>query len=236
MKFVLVTGCPRSGTTPLTGWLGMSPNVVSLCESRRTLAMHRLLDEARRFKTTSGELATIKSCAGMMMRKLYDTGVAVVVDKEPLEPIAFPHGDFESYLDDVVDVLDSKLLFMIRDPVTTVFEILSRLWGHSRVAGEPEKRTLPEAIAIWREATETAIKYAGRENVRLQSYEKLVVDSPHQSIYICDFVGATLPSVEFPAQIVTHRLTEDFRATVESATSDLWRAVQRVLSELATRR
>ena len=124
MKFVLVTGCPRSGTTPLAGWLGMSPNVVSLCESRRTLAMHSLLEEARRFKSTAAELATVKACAGVMMRKLYDTGIAVVVDKEPLEPIAFPRSGFESYLDDVVDVLDAKLLFMVRDPVTTVLSLI----------------------------------------------------------------------------------------------------------------
>ncbi|HEV3059704.1 MAG TPA: sulfotransferase [Vicinamibacterales bacterium] len=228
MRFALVTGCPRSGTTPMVGWLGTSPHVLALCESRRTLAVHRYVEEAKRFKSTFEEWPLLRERLRAFTFDLYAGGTRLVVDKEPLEPVAFPAGDYAAYLSNMVHVLDARFVFMVRDPVVTIGEMIVRLWGYSLTAGEPVGMTIERAISIWKDATKLALERVGRTS-RLQSYERLVADPRRESIAICKFLEVVLPEAAFPVQTIQpKRLPEQAVELIRAETAELWNEVQAI--------
>jgi len=215
----------------MVGWLGTSPHVLALCESRRTLAVHRYAEEAKRFKSTLEEWPLLRERLRAMTSDLYAAGERIAIDKEPLEPVAFPAGDGDAYLRNLADVLDARFVFMVRDPVVTIGEMVARLWGHSLAAGEPTAMTVERAIPIWKGATKLALEHAGRM-ARLQSYERLVADPQRESIAICRFLEIVLPQAAFPAQVIQPRpLPETAVELIRAETAELWREV----SELAAR-
>jgi len=91
----LISGAPRSGTTSLIEWLGHQPGVSAFQESRILLSIHRFIEEIHRFKNLNRDSAAIVSLARHLVFDYYSSqrillGKRLLVDKEPLEPIAFP--------------------------------------------------------------------------------------------------------------------------------------------------
>lgn len=209
MKFVLVTGCPRSGTTAVASWLLSAPGVSGTSESRRTIACRAMLRTAKRFwcfdpmaplmatdRATSLEM--VKQVARDGSLRMY--GVApdhdgTLVDKEPLEPVAFPEEDYAEYLQDVLDIWDAKLVCMVRNPIDTIASMMRRKWGYSIRDGKPRDLALHECIRTWKKATRAIIrmKVVAPETTRLQTYESLTAYPELQSEEICSFAGLSLP-------------------------------------------
>lgn len=76
-KLVLVTGCPRSGTTAVASWLLSSPDVAGGVETRVAAAARAFVKESRRFRTDID--GAERERAGKLLRELvvrsYDAGV-----------------------------------------------------------------------------------------------------------------------------------------------------------------
>jgi adenylylsulfate kinase len=207
MNFVLVTGCPRSGTTAVGQWLLSAPGVRGDMETRRTIAMHAMLRESRRFwcfdpkapyrtepnRTTTPEVAREAALAAVMC--MYGTTLGTIVDKEPLEPVALPLQDYGSYLEDVCAVLEAKLLCMVRNPIDTVASMMKRKWGWSSREGEPAGLPLGRCIEIWKKATHAVLRMSVTEphRTRLQPFEDLCSNPAEQSREVREMTGLDLP-------------------------------------------
>lgn len=169
--------------------------------------MHAMLRESRRFWcfdprvpiTTEPNRFTHPSLAHEAARAaalyMYQTTLGAVVDKEPLEPVALPLQDYASYLQDVRDVLDAKLLCMVRNPIDTVASMMKRKWGFSVREGEPTELALDRCIEIWKNAARAVLKMSIVEphSTRIQSYEDLCSNPAEQSQEIRDMTGLELP-------------------------------------------
>ncbi len=122
----LISGAPRSGTSALCEWLGSQRSISAFPESRILISASKFVDEAFRFKNLESNSAEIMK---MVRRLVYDyysrsrvlLGKRLVVDKEPLEPIAFPLKDYMQFLATTRMIFPNiKFLFAIRDPVATI--------------------------------------------------------------------------------------------------------------------
>ncbi|MBW2423360.1 MAG: sulfotransferase [Deltaproteobacteria bacterium] len=153
--FCLISGAPRSGATAVARWLGEHPRIALCIESRTLFAAHRFLGEVRRFEALAkceGELARgarrmVKDhCRGK--RPLL--GRRALIDEEPLEPIALPDGQFDAFLADVRRRLpNAMLLFLVRDPVASVYSMVRCDWGVSLADADPRRFSLAEHVETW---------------------------------------------------------------------------------------
>jgi adenylylsulfate kinase len=189
MKLVLVTGCPRSGTTAVASWLLSAPGAVGAIETRRTIAARSIWRTSKRFwcfdpmaplmalqRATNPELVRqIAREAALRMYGVSQDHDGVLIDKEPLEPVAFPQEDYAEYLQDVRDLWDAQLVCMVRNPIDTIASMMRRLWGYSAKDQEPHELALRDCIRVWKKATRAVIraKVVAPAETRIQTYEAL---------------------------------------------------------------
>jgi len=144
-RFCLVSGAPRSGTTAVLDWLDSLWEVAGFDESRILIAIHRLMEEIYRFKDLEKNKGHITDMARRLAYEYYCSQRILlkqnlIVNKEPLEPIAFPDKRYKAFLENVKILFpEAKFLFMIRDPVATVFSMRQRKWGYSLKEFEPRQ-------------------------------------------------------------------------------------------------
>lgn len=94
-KICLISGAPRSGTSVLCEWLGHQPGVSAFPESRILVSIHGFMEEIYRFQNLDRDSATIVNLARHLVFDYYSSSRVLIakkllVDKEPLEQIAFP--------------------------------------------------------------------------------------------------------------------------------------------------
>ena len=105
-QICLITGCPRSGTSAVLYWLKAQKQLTGFYESRIMISAHRFLNEVENFK----ELQTNRRTLIKMIRKLVFSYYAqnkyvwrkILVEKEPLEPVAFPEGGYDNFLQHIL--------------------------------------------------------------------------------------------------------------------------------------
>lgn len=193
-EFCLITGSPRSGTSALVRWLGTQKQISAFPESRILISTHRLLEEAHRFHNLEKEIAKIE----LLVRKLvydyyidsrFSLGKKLIVDKEPLEPIAFPSRDYAKFVANVRKFLpEAKLLLAIRDPFSTIWSMSRRTWGESLSDEQQHRFTLQEYIETWKAGAEIIIQYHELPNVYIVQFGRLVNDAENESKKIFDFL------------------------------------------------
>lgn len=154
-QVALVTGCPRSGTTAVLNWLGSQPGVIARDESRRLVAAHHFLDAVDRFAHLHAEREHLLPSLRATLFTHPDGGALqsarLLVEKEPLERIAFPDGRYADFLRHVRELVpEVRILFMLRHPVATISSMRARRWGYSLASGALRDVSLEEAIATWR--------------------------------------------------------------------------------------
>lgn len=193
-NFCLITGAPRSGTTALSEWLGHQPAVLSFQESRILVSIHRFIEEIDRFQNLDRNSTLIAKLARRLVYDYYSTentliGKRLVVDKEPLEPIAFPAKDYPQFIVNFRRVFPhSKLLFVIRDPIATIWSMSRRRWGESLANEEAKEFMLDEYIENWCSCVELILSYQSDPNSYIVPYGRLVKDPQTESGRICDFL------------------------------------------------
>ncbi len=194
VPFVLVTGCPRSGTSALAAWLKEQPTVAGFSETRILIAAHAFLREVQKFKALhTRQEQLLAEVSGTVYRSYGNPQKPwkhVVVEKEPLEPLAFPDGDYESFLKSVKLLFPKvKIVFMIRNPISTIWSMRNRKWGVSLVEGSPVERTLPDCIDVWCSTTRLIDQYRCNERVCICRFEELVANSNNESRRVLKALG-----------------------------------------------
>lgn len=194
-RFCLITGAPRSGTTALYGWLDQNKQVRAATESRILVAATALVEQATRFKRLRWRREELIIRSRDLVAVHYGgrrilPNREVVIDKEPLEPIAFPDRRYGAFLKNMRILFPGvRFLFMVRDPLATVWSMRQRKWGYSLVDQEPRAFSLEEHVQNWCECADLAIQYAEDPHSYACSFERLVSDSEAESRRIEKFLG-----------------------------------------------
>lgn len=193
--YCLLTGAPRSGTTALINWLGNQRGIAAFQESRVLVAAHRFLQDTDRFSVLHANSATLIPLIRNVTLDYYSSirslmGKRLLVDKEPLEPIAFPSTEYGEFLVHVRLLFPlSKLLFVVRDPVATVWSMSRRAWGESLVDQQTRRFTLEEHTSNWCACAEIVLQYCLDSRSHVVSFERLMKDPLNESRQIADFLG-----------------------------------------------
>ena len=175
-------------------WLGHQPGVVVFQESRILVSIHRFLEETYRFQNPNHDTAVLTKLASQLVSNYYAAsniliGKKLLVDKEPLEPIAFPPKDYRNFIINFRLVFpDAKLLFVIRDPVATIWSMSRRRWGESLTNREAKKFTLQEFTENWCSCADLLLSYRTDPSTYILQYGCLVSDPVNESRRIYDFL------------------------------------------------
>ncbi len=198
-SFCLITGPPCSGTSAMASWLGNHPDVAGFSESRFLLTMNAYLKEVERFKKLSRRQGVFLDGVRTQTYEHYCNGAVkmagkkLIVDKEPLEPIAFPDKGYRKFLSRLRRVFPgSKLIFMLRDPLATTCSMMSRLWGHTLNNSEPERLPVEAHIETWCTNARIVLDYVDDPNSHVCLLNRLIEDPETESERILAFLS--LPS------------------------------------------
>lgn len=190
----LISGAPRSGTSALVKWLGGQKEILAFPESRILIGIHGFLKEASRFNNLERERERVEGLARQMAYDYYigskvSLGKRLIVDKEPLEPIAFPSKGYAEFIADVKRLFPaSRLLFAIRDPLATVWSMSRRAWGESLTQPTNQTFSLDEHVENWRSCTELIMQYRADPNAYIVQFGRLTKDPLNESRRIFDFL------------------------------------------------
>ena len=163
-KFCLITGAPRSGTSAICEWLNNHPEISGFFESRILVSSHFFMEELGRFTSLSKDKNMLERMIRKFITNYYSSSRVllnkkIVLDKEPLEPIAFPNKDYEKFLENVKLIFpEIKLIFSIRNPVSTIWSMTQRAWGESIKNFHQREFSLDSYIDNWCSCADLAIK------------------------------------------------------------------------------
>lgn len=226
--FCLVTGAPRSATTAVGNWLLTIEGVKGAGESRILLAAYAMLREARRFRSLSKDEAQILELTRALVYGYYGqsrvlVGTSLLIDKEPFEPIGFPDGDYAAFLRSIEQLMPGmRIVFMLRDPVATIWSMTQRKWGYSLAEGEPRDLSLEQHIATWVANAELIEQHRAHANAYVCHYERLVADPVQESAKLCAFLGLKTHSSFEPRKGKDSGFGEAELAQIRAATSKIW--------------
>ncbi len=222
----LIIACPRTSSSAVARWLGSQRRAVYTSQSRILVPAYRFLREADRFKNLHAER---HSLVPELRRIVYDYytrrwihASRVLVDKENLEPSAFPDEDYAGFVRTVRDIVpDVKLLFLNRDPIATVWSMMHRGWGNTLTSGEVRKYSLDECIRTWCASAELIREYSEQDAVLVCQHEDLVRHPETESARILDFLGINGDSTFEPRPTKDVGFTSAERNHITQATESL---------------
>ncbi len=204
-RLLFVTGAYRSGTTAVVRWLGDHPDVMANSESRALVALHELRNTERRFSKLHRHGEDVAALSGEMLLSLYHvtsghSGAKVALDKEPLGPDNLAPDSYDRFVADVLETgRDTRVVFMVRDPVSTAWSMSQRTYGHSLTAEEPYHIDLATHLEHWNAAARTALAFGDHPRVLTCSFGELSDQPAEGSRRIAAF--ARLDELEpFPAR------------------------------------
>lgn len=192
-QLCLITGAPRSGTTAVGRWLNSQTKVAALSETRILIALHRFLEETNRFKSFRDNEKSVSMgrnlAYDLYWKRCKMIGINLLVDKEPLEPIAFPDKNYALFLQNYRLLFpEGKLLFIIRDPFAVIWSMNERQWGVSLKDYTPHSFSLEAYVQNWCDCTDLILEYASDDKCYISSFEKLVNNPREESDRIFEFL------------------------------------------------
>jgi len=194
-EICLISGAPRSGTSVLCEWLGRQPGVVAFSESRILVSIHALMEQISRFQNLGRNSTTIIDLIRYLIFNYYSSsriliGKRLLVEKEPLEPIAFPTKEYERFIINIKRLFpELKLLLAIRDPIATIWSMTRRTWGESLTKMETKRFALEEYIENWCSCADLVLRYCSDPNNYIVQFGRLVNEPEKESSRILDFLG-----------------------------------------------
>ncbi len=194
-EICLISGAPRSGTTALFAWLNDQPAVAAYTESRILVGIHRFMEQVYRFRDLKSHSTTLIKLARSLVFDYYASssvliGKRLLLDKEPLEPIAFPSKDYEAFIVNMKRLFpEIKLLLVIRDPIATIWSMSRRSWGESLTNAEAQEFTIDEYAENWSSCANLILRYRSDPNTYIVRFEQLVDDSTNESKRILHFLN-----------------------------------------------
>jgi hypothetical protein len=194
-EICLISGAPRSGTSALCEWLGQQPGVSAFQESRILVSIHKFMEEVSRFQNLDKDSAMIVNLARQFVFDYYSSsriliGKRLLIDKEPLEPIAFPSKDYGPFIINMKRLFpESKLVFAVRDPIATIWSMAGRTWGSSLTNVESKRFTIEEYIENWCSCVDLILQHCSDTKTYIVQFGRLVHDSENESRRIFDFLN-----------------------------------------------
>ena len=194
-KICLISGAPRSGTSALCEWLGHQQGVSAFPESRILVSTHRFMEEIHRFANLENNSTRIEDLTRRLIFDYYSSsriliGKRLLLDKEPLEPIAFPIKDYGHFIINVKRLLpDVKLILTIRDPIATIWSMSQRKWGESLSNKEAKRFSIEQYIENWCSCADLTLKYYSDSNTYIVQFGRLINDPENESRRIFNFLN-----------------------------------------------
>jgi hypothetical protein len=148
-----------------------------------------------RFQNLNSDSATILNLARHLVFDYYSSSnilirKRLIVDKEPLEPIAFPSKDYEKFIINFRRLFpESKLLLAIRDPIATIWSMTRRTWGESLTNIESKRFTIEEYKENWSSCVDLILKYCSDPNTYIVQFGRLIKEPENESRRIFDFLN-----------------------------------------------
>jgi hypothetical protein len=169
--------------------------VAAFQESRILVGIHRFVEDVDRFNHLDRESEKLVKLARHLVRGYYSScrvliGKSVVVDKEPLEPIAFPSREYGTFLLNVRRLFpELKLLLLVRDPLATIWSMSERTWGESLTDGGGKHFTIEEYAQNWCSCADLVLRYCSDPQTCVVQFGHLMNDPGNESRRIRDFLG-----------------------------------------------
>lgn len=222
-NFCLITGAPRSGTTAIEKWLNNQNKVTAFHESRVLRTTHRFIEESKRHSKLNpdGEFANLGRTLVYKYynKRCYLKDYDVLIDKEPLMQIGFPDKDYSLFLQNYRVIFpNGKLLFMLREPLSTIWSMQQRKWGYSRRNYEPRSFSLNYYIKTWLDCADLILDYADDENTYVCYFERLVDNPVKESENIFNFLQIPGGSLFQPREVKTVGFSDDERELIYKKT------------------
>jgi hypothetical protein len=193
--FCFVSGTYRSGTTAVAMWVGEQPSVASFSESRVLIGAHAMMREVQRLRSLDREQDDLHKrlrhmVFGHYAHRCHYAFEDILVDKEPLGPIAFPDRDYTDFLRNVRALVPgTKLVLMIRDPVSTVWSMRQRKYGYSLTSQELRTYSLDEHVADWCAGADAVLEFVAAPDVYVCSFQRLTAEPEAESRRLAAFLG-----------------------------------------------
>lgn len=219
-EICLISGAPRSGTSALCEWLGQQPGIAAYPESRILVSIHRFMEETRRYHNLDRDSATIFALARDLVYDYYGSsrilaGKTLLIDKEPLEPIAFPSKEYGQFIVNVRTIFPQcKLLLALRDPIATIWSMSKRTWGESLASAETRTFTIEEHTENWCSCVDLILRYISDTNTYVVQFGRLVNDSEAESRRILGFLHVRDGSSFQPRRTKENGFNEEERAKI----------------------
>jgi hypothetical protein len=189
-----LSGCPRSGTSAMRKWLQEQPKVAAMFEPRILISAHRFANEVERFSCLHNNrqllLPLIRQLVFSYCASTKFVWQKRLIIKEPLEAIAFPDRRYSDFLQNMRAVFpELKIIFMVRNPLSTIWSMRQRKWGYSLTVENLREYTLMECIQNWCDCAELAYQNAGDSSVYICMFERLISEPEEESRRIFDFLS-----------------------------------------------
>jgi len=222
-QFCLITGAPRSGTTAMELWLNSQKKVVAFHETRILRTTHKFLEEAKRYSNLEprGEFADLARSVAYQFysKRCIMKENNIIIDKEPFMSIGFPDKDYLLFLENYRLLFpDGKLLFMIRDPLSTIWSMQERKWGYTLRDFTPCSFELEYYIENWCDCADLILDYANDNNTYICSFETLVTNPAEESERIFDFLQLTGGEPFEPREVKTIGFSDEERNLIRDKT------------------
>jgi len=194
-EICLISGAPRSGTTALCQWLGYQQDISVFQESRILISVNGFMEEIQRFQNLDKDKTMIAMLVRGLVYEYYSSsriliGKRMIVDKEPLEPIAFPSKEYGRFILNMKMLLpESKFLLTIRHPIHTIWSMSQRTWGSSLKEIETRRYTLDEYIENWCSCADIILQYSTDPNTYIVQFGRLINNPKNESRRILDFLN-----------------------------------------------
>jgi len=180
------------------------------------------MQEICRFRNLDRDSATILNLARHLVFDYYSSsriliGKRLLIDKEPLEPIAFPAKEYGQFIINVKRLFpQSKLLLAVRDPIATIWSMTGRSWGESLMNMETKRFTIEEYAGNWCSCADIILEYCSDPNTYVVQFGRLINDPENESRRIFDCLNIRKGNSFQPRQTSEIRFSNEERERILS--------------------
>lgn len=193
-RYVLISGCPRSGTSACLQWMDNHPRTVTFYENRIAYALSTFCDTVDRYQKLANRANFLQGqIRSLFLRDAADqkwTRGRVLVLKEPVQATAFEHVDQLAMLMNLKRLLTPlSIVLLTRHPVNVVNSMLNRKWGTSIVGAEPQEMSVERGVAAWKNAADMSQAFKDDDSVLDIRFEDFLEESERTAASIAAATG-----------------------------------------------
>lgn len=210
----------------MRNWLQIQSGVAALFESRILVSAHKFMDEVSRFKVLHMNKRILVSLIRRLVLSYCASSKFIwrkqLVFKEPMEPIAFPDLRYAEFLKNIQTIFpEIKIIFMVRNPIATIWSMSQRPWGYSLTIEKLRSYSLDQCIKIWKDCAQLAYDYAASGKTYVCIFERLISEPEEESRRIFNFLSIRGSHHFQPKPTKTHGFTKAEKELIHKETKEL---------------